>query len=239
MRAYQIPEMEAKFAKTLTDSYGKKFKLVPGTLPNVTGIRPPEQTYYYRDIIKKDQIVLHHTAGVLMGDIGALTQPNNHVSTAYVIARSGVVYELFDPAAYSYHLGPNATGGNSVRSQKTIAIEISNIGQLREDAAQPGVLIDAYNKPYCYKKDTEFYVERPFRGYKYYATYTEEQYKSLDSLLLNLCRKFAIPHTFLPEGQRLLHQTKIPAAGIVSHVNYRTDKTDVSTAFDFSKIGGR
>lgn len=240
MRAYKLAENEEKFARTLVDSYGKKFKKVPGTFENVVGIRPQLETYYYKEVFKKEYITFHHTAGLgPMSDIGTLTQPNNHVSTSYVLARSGAIYETFNPIYYSYHIGPKASVSNKEMSRKSIGIEISNIGQLHEDPADKNILLDSYNKPYCLKSDTQYYVEKTYRGHKYFATYTDEQYKALDTLTTNLCRKFNIQRSFVPEGKRYDYFDKLPPVGIFSHANVRKDKADVSISFDYSKVSGK
>jgi len=240
MRAYKLADMEAKFASTLTDSYGKKFVASPGEFSGVTNIKTGQSTnFYYPEIIRKQLICVHHTAGVLPGDIGELTKPNNHVSVAYVIARSGSIYNLFPDRAWSYHLGATELG-NKYWSQRSVAIELSNIGGLTESKPDASVLIDAYGKPYCLKSDTQYYQECSYKGYKYFASYTEEQYRALDSLILNLCRKFKLPLTKLPKEQRYSLLSKVPSGTtILSHANFRKDKFDLPPIFDFDRINGR
>lgn len=239
MRAYELEAIEAKFAKELRDLDGKQFVASLGLIAGTVKIRSKAAVnYYYPEVIKKDKILLHYTVGTILSDLTVLTKPNNHVSVAYLVARSGTVYELFDPKAWAYHLGPNATGGNTVQSQRSIAIEISNLGALGISPTDPTVLIDTYKKPYCKLTDTQYYVKTDYRGSKYFASFTDAQYKAIDSLLLNLCREFKIQHSFLPPDQRFQHQLKVPQVGILSHVNFRKDKQDLSPAFDFSKISG-
>lgn len=240
MRAYELAAKEAKFAETLTDSYGKKWVASPGEFTGVLRLKSAQTSnFYYPDIIRKQIIVLHHTAGVLSGDIGELTKPNNHVSTAFVVARSGQVYQLFNSSGWAYHLGSTALG-NTHWSQRSIAVEISNLGGLKEDPTNTNILIDAYNKPYCLKSDTQYYTPCNYRGYKYYATYTDEQYRAVDSLVLNLCRKFNLPFTKLPKEQRALLQKSItPGTTLYTHTNFRSDKFDLPPSFDWDKITGR
>lgn len=233
---------ETFFSDTLKDYSGKLWEEVTPVIDGTIAIRPEENSssYHYASEHPKKRIVLHATHGFLSNDVANLSK--HHVSTAYVISRGGVAYELFDPKFWSYHIGKTPKGAwwrNKSESQQTIAIELSNIGNLLEHPSKPDILTDAWGFPYCMKDNTDFYVERPYRGYKYYATYTDAQMKALDSLLLKLCRKFDIPHSFLHKDERMQHQTEVPTAGIVAHVNYRTDKTDVSPAFDWMKISGR
>ncbi|MFK7807572.1 MAG: N-acetylmuramoyl-L-alanine amidase, partial [Saprospiraceae bacterium] len=74
--------------------------------------------YYYNEAVEKDQIVLHHTAGNLQGDLGALTKENWHVSVAFVIARDGTIYQLHGSNQWSHHLGPKSWGGNKTQSRR-------------------------------------------------------------------------------------------------------------------------
>lgn len=202
-------------------------------------IRPQgDQTYYYGERTEKTAIVLHFTVGNLRGDITQLTG-STAVSTSYVIARNGTIYELFHPNFWSYHLGPNAVGGNTVQSKRAIGIEISNYGPLRRIGDD---LVTAYHTEkarnvYCTVQDTEQYVKMEWRGYEYWATYTREQMFAIIDLLLGLTYHFDIPRRFLPE--RLRYETTSDAAswnGILSHANYRKDKYDIGPAFDWDCI---
>lgn len=240
MRAYKLEQIEATFASTLKDSYGKKFTATPGEFVGVTNLRSAEaKDFYYPEVIRKNSLLLHSTAGILPADIGELTRPGNHVSTAYVIARSGAVYNLFPDRAWSYHLGATSLG-NKYWSQRSVAIELSNLGPLAEDKQDPNVLVDLYGKAYCLKSDTQYYKQCDYRGHKYYASYTEAQYKALDSLVLNLCRKFGLTLTKLPKEQRYSLLPKVPTGvTILTHTNFRSDKFDLPPIFDFDKINGR
>ena len=108
MRAEKIAEQEKKFAKTLTNSSGVKYKVVETVkLKNysIKKIRPNFATYYYIEKTEKTKIVLHFTVGTLRGDLATLTKKNSHVSVPYVIARDGSIYEVFNPDYWAYHLG--------------------------------------------------------------------------------------------------------------------------------------
>ena len=196
--------------------------------------------YYYERDYDKTMITLHFTVGFLRGDLASLTEQDVHMSTAYVVGRNGVVYQLFDPKYWSYHLGRGAIGGNGINSKRSIAIELSNIGPL---VRENGDLHSVYGTKYCSIEEEEFYVklESSFRKYTYFATFTEEQYKSLRELLAYLCSRFNIPHEILPENRRYrLFPSKEEAQtfeGICSHVNYRGyGKVDIGPAFDWEKI---
>ena len=231
---------ESKFRETLVDGRGNQWvKKIP-VYDKGVGIKKKDNNFFYEEQCKKERIVLHATHGVLAMDVANLSK--QHVSTPYVIARDGTVYELFDPKYWSYHLGSLGRGywtSNTTESKKTIGIELSNIGDLSPHKTKQDILLDAWGYPYCMKEHKDLYEASEYRGKSYFATYTDEQYKSLDSLLLSLCRRFDIVHSFLPKAERFEKMMKEPNAGIISHANYRSNKVDVSPAFDFSRISGR
>lgn len=235
----EINEREQKFHKTLIDSYRKKFtSFVNNDLQTIIELKHPNDNWYYKQIIPKKKIVIHSTAGILHADIGELTRQK--VSTAYVIARDGTTYNLFDPKYWSYHLGPGAVGGNKAESSSSIAIELCNVGPLTLSGSKK-VLSTWAGTAYCGLEHTEAFTRlaSPWRGYEYFASYTEEQYRALDTLLTNLCRTFGILRK-LPSSNDVgrLFEERVPE-GIWGHDNFRKDKTDPGPAFDWSRISGR
>ncbi len=248
MKATSITRHEASFDKTGIDALGKKFVLKPeivkikGTTEKLTIVdckRDNQSTaYYFKEVTEKKKIILHYTMGYLKGDIATLT--NDHVSVAFVIGRNGSIYNLFDSKYWSFHLGPNAIGGNTEMSKQCIGIEISNIGPLKKIGKN---LVTTYSDTdvYCTIDETQYYTALPskYRGFDYYAKFTENQYTAVSQLLKFLCGKYNIPATFIDENQRyeLLSKNKfVNFTGIASHVNCRTDKTDIGPAFDWKKI---
>lgn len=234
----ELPKIEEKFKTGLRDSYGKVFKASESDIiPGAIKLTHKNDNWYYKQEIKKDKIVLHFTAGVLHGDIGELTR--QYVSTPYVVARDGTIYELFDPKYWSFVMGPGSTGGNKAMSSTSINIEISNLGPLTRDP-KLGFLKTWSGKPYCAIEQTDAYVHVPggFRGYHYFATFTDEQYRAVDSLITNLCRRYGILRKLPALNQREKKLTVI-GEGIWSHTNFRNDKFDVGPAFDYSRVSGR
>ncbi len=248
MKASGIFNHENAFRQNGLDSDGKKFILTEERLKNdsmeeeITLIHCRRQnnddSFYYKEIIPKRKLVLHYTMGYLRGDIAALTR--NRVSVAFVIARNGLVYQLFDPKYWSYHLGPGASGGNTLMSKESIGIELSNIGPLIRKGNQ---LVTTYSDldVYCSLDENKYfhYLTQPYRNFSYYATFTEEQYISLRSLLMYLLSTFNIPKNVLPYDRRfdrLGHEQFRSYQGILSHVNCRQDKTDIGPAFVWDKL---
>lgn len=232
LRIDRIPALEAGFKKTLLDASGNQFTAVNSILPNVTSIRSTKHEYFYASPVTKDSICYHFTAGVLTGDISALTI--QHVSVPYVIARDGTIYELFNPDFWSYHLGPSEHYNNKERSGRTVGIEISNIGPLK--LKDDGILYDTYDKGYCLATDTASYDKVDYRGYSYYASFTDAQYSSLKDLTLQLTQRYNIAYEFIDPAKRFDFFTSAPKTGIVTHANYRADKFDLAPNFDFNRV---
>lgn len=230
----------------------RRFKLNKFTLP-INGeelklegytVRPENnyEGYFYAQKFDKKRVVLHFTVGHLQGDIHSLTDPQRgHVSTAFVLGRTGTVFQLFSSYHWSYHLGRGALGGNGTGSKSSIGIEISNYGPL---VKRGNNLETVYSQReghdvYCSLDETDQYIklDTPFRGYAYYARYTDAQYDSLIVLLRYLTARYDIPRAFLSEEERM--ETSLANAtfdGIISHVNSRTDKVDIGPAFDWNRV---
>lgn len=251
MHASKIADHEARFFNDRSDSNGIQFDLneqsirIRGTeeVMHFTKCRRSDgvESYYEDEKNEKTQIVLHHTAGYLKGDLAALTRKDFRVSTTFLIARNGTILNLFPWDRWSYHLGPGAVGGNEPGAKRTVGIELSNIGWLQE---VNGKLCSPYSKTdvYCDLSETQYYteLETPYRGKQYFATFTDEQYESLIVVLRFLTNQFDIPNVFLPENERFVLGSN-PALpqfkGITSHVNYQASgKWDISPAFDWKRL---
>jgi len=238
-----IKNYEEQFDTTHKDSDGVEYTIINKanfTFP-LSIIEPKGITnYYYTEEFKKTAIVLHCTVGFLTGDIATLIEQSNHISVPYVIGRNGIVYQLFNPKYWAYHLGQGTVGGNSVNSKRTIAIELSNIGPLLRDKSQ---LTNIYGSRYCDIVENKFYtkLESAYRQYSYFATFTDQQYNTLNQLISYLCEKFNIPKKYIDEDQRYdIFKSSEEATsfkGICSHVNFRADgKVDLGPAFKWSRI---
>ncbi len=254
MKAISIPQHETSFRKTGLDSSGTKFILTDETvnIPDKAGGKITfvdchkevlDNSYFYEEEIPKERIALHFTNGYLKGDIAQLSRQSMEVSVPFVIARSGHIYNLWKSKLWSYHLGPNSVGGNKEMSQRSIGIEISNIGFLKKKPG--GLLHTSYgtHDVYCTEAETAFYQKLPaaFRGERYYAKYTNAQYNSLILLLRFLTARFKIPRTMLPVDKRYETFGSAAAAGnfkgICSHVNFRpSGKWDIGPAFDWDRV---
>lgn len=201
--AKKIVEQENRFQKT-TDEYTFTSSTYNG-IPVQEVQRTGSTGYYYDKEHTKEGIVIHHTAGFLWGDLGSCTRNNYHVSVAFVIGRNGVIYKLFDPKLWSGHIGSCDSNSSNAIDKKTIAIEISNLGYLKDTGGSNDEWLYNYaGSKYCKKSDKYLYTElsSPFRGESIFATYTDKQYESVRKIIGVLCEEFDIPKVILPEESR-------------------------------------
>jgi N-acetyl-anhydromuramyl-L-alanine amidase AmpD len=91
---------------------------------------------------------------------------------------------------------------------------------------------------YCNKNQAQYYKQASFRGFNYFASFTNEQYESLITLLRYLTARYNIERNILPSDFRYITFNDVDTYnGIVSHINYRqTGKEDIGPAFDWERI---
>ena len=237
-RAHHLKEIEAKFKASL-NAAGRQFKASAGAFEGMINLTSNDgSTYFYKEAHKKTHIAQHLTHGVLHGDLWSLSQPNNHVSTSYVIARDGTIYCLFPDQYYAYHLGSMSAISNKEWSRKSIGIETSCLGPLVEDKTNPNILLDTYGKAYCTRADTQFYKACNYRGYKFFATLTDEQYEATNKLVKHLCEKHKIVFSKLPTEKAFDLLPGSPTTTYFFHSNVRKDKVDCSPVFEIDRITG-
>lgn len=255
MRIDTLSTKEAQFDNTLVDNSGRAFQLIETVdLGGVAMKRlaPPASGFFYKEKTKKDMIVIHSTIGVLMGDISTLTKDNNPISVSYVIGRNGVVYEIFSPEYWAYHLGQGSISGNKVNSSRSIGIELTNLGPLRYNN---GNLETIYSRQkvkdsagnvkitapdvYCTVEHINDYTKLnvPFRGETYFCAYTNAQYKALNKLIRHLCSTHGIEMNFAGHSNIFSEPEAAGFKGICSHVNYRpSGKWDVGPDFKWDLV---
>ena len=124
-----------------------------------------------------------------------------------------------------------------------VPIELSNLDYLRPQG-QNLITSMSGDAPYCTLADKDAYVmtKQPFRGYTYFASFTDAQYKSLINLLRYLTKTYGIPPAFLPEAQRYdVYKDVANFRGITTHVNYQPQsygKWDIGPGFDWARVMG-
>lgn len=249
MRFDKIQAHESKFLSNGISIAGAKFELEKKSIAGLDYIkcRPADSDieYYYSEKHTKTSAVLHLTEGYIKSDVYYLTH-KGHVSVPFLIPRSGDILNLHPSSDWAYHLGKTASGGNTTMSKGTIPIELSNIGKLKRIGDN---LHTRYGDIYCTIDDVNEYVfvENGFRGYDYFASFTDEQYESLTVLLKYLNAKRGIKLKFLPEDKRFKKMSSTAVKkfrGILSHVNFREDldkngafkKVDIGNGFQWDRL---
>jgi N-acetyl-anhydromuramyl-L-alanine amidase AmpD len=201
---------------------------------------------YFPTAHKKTRVCLHHTMGrSAESSIDYWKTQVEKVGTAYIIDRDGTVYTVFNDSFWAYQFGLRGVSARLDYEQSTIGIELANLGPLirRNNDA----FFDAYGKPY---HGTVHIAPKPWRefGYtdpitkktcyskdsQYFEPYTEAQYQSLNVLLGEIAIKHDIklkPSNTLDFNLKLLDTHTL-----ITHANVRTDKTDLSPAFDWKRV---
>jgi N-acetyl-anhydromuramyl-L-alanine amidase AmpD len=187
-----------------------------------------DSSQYIKQQTPKNKIFIHFTAGSKSAPnvIRYWNSDEPRVSTAYVIAGDdGRAYECFNPDYWGFHLGIKGTNGALDKS--SIGIEICSFGPLKKVG----------DKYFAWPKDWTTEVpanevcelEKEFRGYKYFQSYTDAQIKTLESLMEFLIDEYEIPvqnsfdMSWFEFNQELIDK-KTP--GIWTHTNVRKDKSD-------------
>jgi len=204
-----------------------------------TTYRLPESSFF-RQRVPKDLIVLHATASSTARSVYETwkSPANARVATAYVIERNGRIYEMFPPDCWAYHLGMRVRNPGHYNDRRSIGIEIVNPGPLRPDPEGGDTLNwwpGNFRKAWCMASETDKFVQREFRGFKYYATYTPEQEQAVRQLTDWLCQRFGIPRVLPPVAQRGVcdPDSFCKFQGIATHHNFRPDKLDVGPAWNW------
>jgi len=185
---------------------------------------------YFKTEEKKDTIVLHHTVssvGKYVDDWFKADRGKSKVAVAYVVDKDGTVYELFNPKYWAYHTG---TGNRNNIDKRSIAIEVVNEGAL----IKKGDEYFWFDGKYKYKGEV-YPAFSKWRGFEYFASYTEKQADSVSNLIFYLWDLFKeIPFKF---SNTLDYDEKwFDFKGIITHANIRKDKTDLSPAFPLYRI---
>jgi len=186
-------------------------------------VRPLQANQYYPTKVVKKRIILHHTAGgSAQSSVDWWNTNPDHVATAFIIDRDGHVYQNFDPQYWSYALG--LTGGTNIE-KSSIQIELASWGpvQWKEGdneftaIASPKTTIPFNNVVAC-----------PFRGYKFYERYTDEQVESCVGLIAMLVHDFKIELQEHLEGFWNLAPKPLSVGnGLYAHTTFRKDKADI------------
>jgi N-acetyl-anhydromuramyl-L-alanine amidase AmpD len=185
---------------------------------------------YYDVVFPKTQIYLHHTAGSPNADQvwDWWKTDKSPIATCVVIDDSGEIVQGFSSKFWAYHLGLKNShfgmhGLHFKNLDKTsIGVELTNWGPLTE---KNGKFYNYVNKEV--PKERVCTLTEPFRGYKHFESYTDEQVQSLKELLLLWKEKYNIPITYTEELWKVSTKALNGDPGLYTHNSVRPDKIDI------------
>jgi N-acetyl-anhydromuramyl-L-alanine amidase AmpD len=191
---------------------------------------------YYPVEQRKNQIVLHHTAGSHRPDWtiqGWNSDRLGRVATAYVIGSisttdgnrdfDGRVLQTMNPAHWAHHLGIQAEQ-NERLNKASIGIELCCYGYVTK--RRDGTFWSYVNRPVPAEQVIDLGFE--FRGYRFWQSYTDAQLEAAQNLIRSLGERFGIPLTkkWSVSDFNVSRDALSGTAGVFTHCQYRTDKFD-------------
>jgi LysM repeat protein len=196
---------------------------------------------YFQDIYHKDCIILHFTAGsTAKSAYNTFNKPKSHIATPFILDTDGKIYQTYDPKYWSYHIGIREGMDKTHQNDKrSIAIEIVNVGPLKQDKNNPNQLnwwLNNYNKKWCAKNETDMYVHKKCRDREFFATFKNKQYKALAQLIKFLKTKYDIKTDIPTDKTKTDVDIFSYFKGILTHQNFRKDKYDMGPAFNWDKF---
>jgi N-acetyl-anhydromuramyl-L-alanine amidase AmpD len=217
---------------------------VAGNVDRSTFVLPPKE--FAGDVIRKDLIVLHFTAGTTARSAFQTWRNDpQRVATAYLVDVDGTIYEVFPPQFWAAHLG--IKGSKNAHDKRSIGIEIANVGPLQPSSEDPSALnwwpkkskdAPEFTTRFCGLDETDRYVATPYRGKSHFASYPDVQVDAVAALVRGLCEQFSIRKELPPEVRRFECDPPTFASykGVCSHANFRTDKWDIGPAFPWERL---
>jgi hypothetical protein len=189
---------------------------------------------------KKVQLYLHHTAGspTGLGVASYWASNGDRIATSYVITgnvkstakeKDGDIIECFDSKYWAYHLGlkQDLFTANKITYQSldkiSVGIEVCNWGQLTKQS--DGTFKNYVGGVVPASEVTE--LATPFKGYKYFHSYTDKQIAALKELILFVCEKHGISKVYNEDIFRITTRALKGENGIFTHNSVRTDKVDM------------
>jgi len=194
---------------------------------------------YIGEEVKKVQIYLHHTAGNSnpLNVFNGWESNKERIATCVTIGGDpgtnkgwidGEVVQGFSSKFWAYHLGLKESTFQKFNlpykslDKNSIGVEICNWGQLTKKGEK---FYNYVNKEVPLSQVTE--LDKPFRGYKYFHSYTDAQIQSLKELLLLWKEKYNIPLTYNEDIWDVTSRALKGETGVFTHCSVRYDKVDV------------
>lgn len=202
---------------------------------------PLKDTEYFKEEVKKTQIVLHHTAGnsSAPSTIAAWnSDTRGRIAVCATISGKGLskntfdgeICQAFSSKYWAYHLGikQDVFRARGIKFQIldkiAIGIEICNWGPLEKRGDK---FFNYVDREVLVEQVCE--LEVPYKGYKYYHAYTDAQIESVRQLLVYWHESWNIPLTYNEADMWNVSDNALKAvAGVYTHNSYRKDKNDIS-----------
>ena len=180
---------------------------------------------------EKRSLFLHHTISTnAMSAWRWWNSTPDRVGTAYMIDRDGSIIECFDPKMWAFHLG--VRGDDNWHEKHSIGIELVSAGPLRlEDDEYRFYPLWPNKLRYTVIPADEVHTfSKPWKGFKHWHKYTEDQIESVTWLIGRLALDFpglGIDNDLMNifEFNRSVLEDHKP--GIWSHNTVREDKSDI------------
>lgn len=196
---------------------------------------------YVPEPTPKSLLVLHHTVGgSWRSTFDWWRTTPERIGTAYLVERDGAVFEVFDPRSWAYHLGLKGVGSRVDR--RAIGIEICSEGGLRRGPAvshaEPGGELYAFGSTAArsiFRGETHRVPGMGFRGFEWFAAYTEPAIESVVRLVDRLCSEHGVPRR-TPADHLGFDAALFDFEGIVGHHHLRADKSDVHPGFPWAEL---
>lgn len=190
---------------------------------------PFSEEHYYKATYTKEQIVLHHTVsnGTAQAVADYWETLDNRIGTPLIVDKDGVIHQLFSSRFYAGHVGDVSDEMKRFSlpfrscSKTSIGIELINMGGL---VKKNDVYINAYGTEY--NGEVVHYPDK-YRGFEYFARYTDRQIDALRRVLIYLCNRYDIPATYNDDIWAVNVRALSGEKGIFSHTSFRDDKSDI------------
>lgn len=174
---------------------------------------------------KKTQIILCNTSSTLEHHFIKLKSRNEGFYKKiphFTISSTGVIYQHVPPDTQTDYIG------YSDIDKQAIIVCLENVGWLDYNIKM--------NQFFDWKGDEYYgeYVERNWRGKRFWAEYKKEQINALLSLLNYLCIEYSIEKDFT--GSNVTSPNPKHFKGILNRSNYNKYYRDLSPAMDFDYI---
>ncbi len=205
---------------------------------DITYVKFPENQYI-QDILPKSQIYLHHTAGNSNGINTFKDWESNpeRIATCITICgkpgkndtfKDGEIVQGFSSKFWAFHLGLKESTFNKFDlnykslDKNSIGIEICNWGQL---TYKSGKYYNYVNK--IVPNEDVIELSKPFRGYKFFHSYTDAQIVSVEKLLRYWGDFYKISLNYNPDIWEVCPRALSGDNGVFIHSSVRYDKIDV------------